>query len=474
LDLLDRARGTLTPLHFASTYLRALYSALCQYRTVAGGVLPRDVFTVVLAQNSVDRGTVLGYAQTFDALAATVVPDDQFTWALSHLRDLHADARTGDTLTTAAEILRQGIPDPSNPQAPPQRGHAAARSYLLSALADIDRDYARQSAPAGDVRAEAQAILAEYASRAALNNATTRAPRPTFGIPPIDRRIGGLSPGELVVVLGASGEGKSTVAVQAAHTAILDSLDVVYVTSETSREVTRRRILARHSTLPAFQIPEGFDSARLRDGTLPPEHRQKLGQVVADLTSNPAYGHLYLAQSPRSASLETVEALVYAELRNQHVDLLVIDYLALLAPASRRQSSREELAQLVKSAKALAQTFDNGRGTVVLTPWQTNRSGAAAARAAESYDHAAAAETSEIVNSADLVLSLLATGERSSRKTQAYLQILKNRDGALGRFEVTIDYATSNVTEHVGAMSSTTEGPDLSGYLPPMLDILSN
>ena len=288
-------------------------------------------------------------------------------------------------------------------------------------------------------------LLDDYAQAKARRLAGTSGGIRT-GVEEIDRKVGGFQRGELILLAGYSSDGKSSFGVQVAWSAAVEQgKNVVFLTTETLRHQIRRKIVSRHSKLPQFGLlPDGLNSWDLKSGTLPDELEAKYTEVTRDLTKNPAYGNLFIAQVPRSATLASLDQRLHRIQRGFDIDLVVMDYLALLQSGLRRQSNREELEMLMKEAKLLAVNFNNGQGVPFVSPWQVSRDARTKAEQAGMYDSTATSGTAEATNSADLILSLLAPTDNTSRYTDITMQILKNRDGETANgITVEVDYATS-------------------------------
>lgn len=154
-----------------------------------------------------------------------------------------------------------------------------------------------------------------------------------------------------------------------------------------------------------------------------------------------------------------MEARLLRVRRQFPVDLLVIDYLALLRSERRRESDREELGSIIKAAKQLATTFDDGRGVPVISPWQVNRSSKEAAAKAGMYTTAALAETAEATNSSDVIVSLLEPEDNTSRFADLRAQVLKNRDGEThNSIPLMVDYATSMFRDKQEVQAAAADG----------------
>lgn len=462
-DLLERALHLLTPEHFQERVQSRMFAWLQRYSDfTAGAVLPRKYLDDTLRDRA-DPGQLQLFLESYDLYSESTVDDAEFAWSVQQLREIASEKATGEAITEAMEVLRNGVQDGREFY----KGHEDARARLLERFQQIDRDLTMQDAPEGDVREERSDILSDYAER---KNARERGTSQgiLFGVDEIDRKVGGMQPGELVLVAGSSSSGKSSFAVQAAWSASVEQKkNVVFLTTETLRPQIRRKLVSRHSKLPMFDLPEGLNNRDLKAGTLDTTQEAKLMEVVDDLTNNPSYGHLYVAQVPRSASLPSLEQRLYRIQRRFQIDLVIVDYLALLTVDRRRESTREELSNLMKEAKLLAVTFDNARGVPLLSPWQMNRSGQEAAASTGVYTMRAMAETSEAANSADVILTMVPPEDNSERYADLTMQILKNRDGetASGMI-VQADYATSafmSRTVGMGVPRANSSGGSLFG-----------
>ncbi len=438
---LESALTRLTPTHFVNPTYAVLFEMLERYFQVTGDVLSRTGLLDLLRNSRADAGKVALYSELYDSLAGTTVTDSSFRWSVQQLRELAAERATQTALTEAMEILTRGV---ETPKGELLRGHEEARTHVLKALADIDRQIAAQAAPEGNMRAEAADMLADYAAREADqrhgHDSTVR-----FGIPALDERVGGIQRGELALLVGATGEGKTSLAVQLAWSAVVEQgKNVVILTTETIRNQVRRRLIARHSRLEHFGLRNGLNSRDIKRGTLDEDGRKKFGEIVSDFTTNPAYGITYIVQVPPRSTMSYCEAKLMRLSQEFRIDLAIMDYFALLRADRRRNTNREELAEILKDGKQIATSIMDGAGIPFVTPWQVSRTAWAEALKLGAYQGAAASETAEADNSSDLMVSLLAKGDRIGRIQNLTMQVMKARDDErTAPFDVTVDYATS-------------------------------
>lgn len=446
-DLLEVAIRRLKPEHFQDRTQQMLFKMLDRHLSSTGSVLPAKRLEDVLRTRP--EGTALLYTEAYALFAQTPTTDDDFLWSVDQLIDLAAERATGEAISSAMAILRTGVEVEGEDE--PVRGHMAAREHLASALAEIDRDIVMQEAPEGDLRDEAADILAEYAARKQAHlDGTARGIE--FGIANVDAKVGGIQPGEVVLLAGYSNDGKSSLGVQLAWSAsVRQGKNVAFLTTETLRPQIVRKLMARHSKMEMFGLPNGLNTRDLKSGTLTPEMEGKYTEVVADFTTNPDYGRVYIVQVPRGSTLASLEQRLYRIQREMHIDLIVIDYLALLASDRKRQTQREELAAIMKEAKQIATTFDGGRGVPIVSPWQVTRAAREQAEKIGMYSSASLSETAEATNTSDLIVSLLAPVENTNRHAEVTMQVLKARDSeTANNLIVSVDYATCTFTARGG------------------------
>lgn len=440
--LLDKAQLRLAPEHFLDAQLRFMFQVMCRLQESNGAILSRPILEGII--RSQDAGKQALYLETFDSLLVRDLKGYDFGWSIEQILDITGERKWGEALAQSMEILRTGATDRKGVTV---KGWQESKDHMLERIEEIERQTNSQDAPGGDMRLEQNEMIADYQAQKAAR-ASGRGAGIGFGIKELDDKIGGFQPGELNLLAGYSSDGKTSLCVQLAWSAAIEQgKNVVIFTTETLRAQVRRKILARHSRLPVFELPEGLNSRWLKDGTIPEPFETKQLEVVQDLATNPKYGRLYVQQVPRGATLDTVERLAYSINRRFHIEMAIVDYLRLLRSSVKRSSDREELGAIIVEAKQWATTFDNGRGIPVFSPWQVNRQARDAAERAGYYTSQALAETAEATNTADVICSLLAPADNEDRYCEVRAQILKNRDGEKSNsIPLKVDYATNMFT----------------------------
>jgi replicative DNA helicase len=161
------------------------------------------------------------------------------------------------------------------------------------------------------------------------------------GFPEFDQMTGGLQLSDLVIVAGRPGMGKSSFALNvAAHASLVEGLAVGVFSLEMSSSMVTQRLLCAEARVEAYRVRTG----RLRADDWTP------------LTSAASRLHdakIWIDDSPSMSILE-LRAKARRLKAQQHLDLLIIDYLQLLRGPSRPESRQQEVADICRSLKSLA------------------------------------------------------------------------------------------------------------------------
>jgi KaiC/GvpD/RAD55 family RecA-like ATPase len=242
--------------------------------------------------------------------------------------------------------------------------------------------------------------------------------RPTIATPwPIFNELiqGGLGPGDLAIIFGNPGGGKSWLSVAIAAHALKLGYNVNYYTLELGETYVGKRFDACLTGIKMAEIDK---------------HRDKVEAVLGKLK-----GKLIVKEyAPKTATVNTIKAHVQKTVDLEHKpDLIVIDYVDYLKPSGKgfRTERKDEIDDVFIATKALAKELN----IPILTPSQVNRSGAKddiieGDKAAGSYDK---------MMVADICFSLSRKKEDKVLGT-GRIHVMKNRYGHDGMtYEAEID-----------------------------------
>lgn len=248
--------------------------------------------------------------------------------------------------------------------------------------------------------------------------------RPTIPTPwePVNTLFaGGLGPGDLFLIFGGPGAGKSWLSIALAANAVQLGYNVNYYSLELGESYVARRF---DSYLTGYSVEECK------------EKRSEIEKLIAELP-----GNLIIKEyAPKTASWSTIRAHLQKCIDDGYKpDLVVVDYIDYIRPPknSRFNERKDEIDDVYVGGKSLAKEFQ----IPVISPSQVNRMGARdqvveGDKAAGSYDKMMVADGS---------ISLSRTKEDKVLGT-GRIHIMKNRYGEDGvTFNVKMDTTNGHV-----------------------------
>ncbi len=259
-----------------------------------------------------------------------------------------------------------------------------------------------------DIRESGPALLSEY--EMAANSDGVRGMR--LGLPTIDEHFGGIWPGELFVIGGPAGTGKSFFADYIAHSEWMRGSVTTLFTLENSILMTQMRIAC---------MALGVDIGELQSGSLSESEVARLQEWCQDvLLVSDTPLHIInpdlVGRSPQSV-VQMAKAL--------ETGSLIVDQLSHMAPVdSNNQDRRNEVSSIVRM---LADQISTGRQQIpCVLLHQINREGIKRAQGSGRLQMTDFAESSEVERSASVASSLYQSEDAAIAGTMQ-LQTLKVR-----------------------------------------------
>lgn len=161
------------------------------------------------------------------------------------------------------------------------------------------------------------------------------------GFTDLDRLLNGLSAGQLIIVAGRPGAGKSTAAVDfLRHAAIVRNVPSAIFSLEMSKVEVIMRILSAESRVNLKDI---------RSGELDDDQWTKLARVMGNISEAPLY-------VDDSANLNMMEIRAKARRLKQRneLKLICVDYLQLMTSPKKTESRQQEVSEISRGLKLLA------------------------------------------------------------------------------------------------------------------------
>ena len=241
------------------------------------------------------------------------------------------------------------------------------------------------------------------------------------GLLDLDEITSGFQQGELIVVAGRPGMGKTALALTILRNAAIDhKIPVGMFSLEMANHQLAQRLLTAEARV---------DSHLARTGKLSREQWQKLSLSVGDLAKAP----IHLDDTPAISVLE-LRAKARRLKTEKEIGLLAVDYMQLMQGPRGAESRQQEISIISRSLKALAKELD----IPVLALSQLSR--AVENRSDHRPQLSDLRESGAIEQDADVVIFLyrpfLYTRDEDDRG-KAQIIVAKQRNGPTGTVDVT-------------------------------------
>lgn len=240
------------------------------------------------------------------------------------------------------------------------------------------------------------------------------------GFDELNKRTGGLHGGELILIAGRPGMGKSSFAVNIAeHVSFTEKKCVAIFNLEMPKEQIVSRILCSQAMV---------NSIKMRTGDLDGDDWLKLGEVVPRLATSPMY-----IDDTATITVSQIRAKCKRLKQTKDLSLIVIDYLQLMQSGQRSESRQNEVADISRSLKVLAKELN----VPVIALSQLSR--ASEKRPDKRPMLSDLRESGSIEQDADMVMFLYRDeyyNENSDDKGLAECIVAKHRSGETGTFKL--------------------------------------
>lgn len=254
----------------------------------------------------------------------------------------------------------------------------------------------------------------------------------TTGIAQIDKLLyhEGWGRKELSVLMGGAKAGKTVGLINSSISACMAGYNVLHVTLEVAKEIVASRGDANLSDLAMKELR--LQPHKVRDAIRQLKAEGKVGEFKL---------HEFPSGTWKPSGLQRL--IQHYKAKGLIFDLVVIDYLDIMAPDIRSDDSRENSRNIWIDCRAIAQS----EGWALLSATQTNRDGFKAAVAKAEH----AADDFNKIRTADLVISINKTDEEA-RRGEARLHFAASRNQQSG-FSVHIKQCIEKMKFVTGVLS---------------------
>jgi replicative DNA helicase len=243
------------------------------------------------------------------------------------------------------------------------------------------------------------------------------------GFKDIDELTSGFQPGDLIIIGGRPGMGKTAFALNIAQHVAIDLKEPVAVFSlEMSKEQLAMRMLCAESMVNASSVRKGFISR---------QDWPKLTNAAGRLADAP----IFIDDSSAITVLEVRAKARRLKMEHGGLSLVVVDYLQLMRSRGNFERREQEISEISRSLKALAKELK----VPVIALSQLNR--AVEQRGEKKPTLADLRESGAIEQDADVIIFLyrdeIYNKNNPSNKGKAEIIIAKQRNGPTGTVNLT-------------------------------------
>lgn len=172
------------------------------------------------------------------------------------------------------------------------------------------------------------------------------------GFPTFDKRTGGLFAGELLLIAGVTGLGKSTLVKQLQKGIIFNNKDknVLHIANEESQLQVEMKFDALMTEIPYLD----FKLATISDDDL-----DKWEDTMRNKLKQPGVGRVFVKEVPAQTDVTLVEQ-AYRELEAKGIPIhvIIIDHLPHIVPIMKSWSENDDRAKAASDCKQLSKDLD--------------------------------------------------------------------------------------------------------------------
>lgn len=238
--------------------------------------------------------------------------------------------------------------------------------------------------------------------------------------PELDRILGGLKPGELILLAARPAMGKTSLALNIAQNVASRSKRPVAVFSlEMAKEQLVQRMLCAEAQI---------EQPRFRSGQLREEEWVALTQAMGRLAETP----IFIDDSP-AITINEIRGKARRLKTENGLGLLVIDYLQLIHSTRRSENRTQEISEISRSLKGLARELE----VPVLALSQLSRAVEQTQEKRPNLSHLR--ESGALEQDSDVVMFIYRHDyyfEDSEKQNMAEIIVAKHRNGPTGSAEL--------------------------------------
>ncbi len=319
---------------------RKLFEIVQWYHQRYSSLPSVDTLKLILAKSKISEEMKQKVTLLFSELASATFADRPLTFLIDEMKETYKTAKLRETLVTSvnhleAEKIKEAI------------------DSLKEGIVKLEltgRDDVRE----GFIDKTADERFGRYTD-IKLNPDKYKGIH--IGWPTFDSVTNGVRGGQLMVLIAAVKEGKSTALLNIAHNVYMSGYNVLYVSVEMPKEQVERRFDARAT---------GLSYSKIRDGRLNPMEEQIYKQC---LTNQKTKTNKFYTIDSHNCSTSYLRSKI--KTFPHKFDLVVLDYLTLIQPSVKGRDQWESIGKVTEEVRAIAREMN----IPIITAAQANRDG---------------------------------------------------------------------------------------------------
>lgn len=333
--------------YFVTEYKKIANASLGYYKKYKK-ILTWNVLEHFLKQKKAPLDKVLYYEKMYNDITNQKLNDNDFEFYFEEFRKRHWGKLLEDSLigkgTGAVDILV----DQKNP--------LAAWEKIKKAGLVIETSRQSEDVKRGDIKDSVQQRLEKY-------EYNKENPEEAYGLKTgfvaLDEATKGLKGGEVLVIAGRPGSGKSISAMVIGKNAFKAGKNVLLISIEMPKEQYELRFDSSYS---------GLELDKIEMGKLNDAEEEKYKQCLKDI--NERENLFYIVDTPRCTPL-TVEAELEFLIQSFEIkiDLVIIDYIGIMKADESQKNDNEEQARVIEGVRSIARRYS----IPFVVPVQLNR-----------------------------------------------------------------------------------------------------
>ena len=367
--------------------------------------LPIDIVSVSDMLSKRDKLDAVGGSMYLANLASSVSTSEHTAY---YSKIIKQKSLLRKLIGAASDIMKDAYDDSDDVNA--ILGRAEQSIYDVSSSRESS-----DIVPASDVVMEAYNQMVENAMNpSGVNGLDT-------GFEELNYRTGGLHGGELILIAGRPGMGKSSFAVNIAeHVAFKSKKTVAIFNLEMPKVQIVNRIMCSQALV---------DSHKIKSGELDADDWLRIGKAINRFYQAPMY-----IDDTAAITVSEIKAKCKRLKQTHQLELVVIDYLQLMHSPGKVESRQNEVAEISRSLKILAKELN----LPIIALSQLSRN--VESRSDKRPMLSDLRESGSIEQDADIVMFLYRdeyyNKEKSEDKGLAECIIAKHRSGEVGMFKL--------------------------------------